>query len=70
MSSGNVKRHPKRMRRICCRDEEDGKKIKASSCELKAVSCQLKVLNDGGRQGVIMRGMLSIILSGSERSIE
>ena len=37
---GNVKRHPKRMRRICCRGEEDGKKIKAISCELSAKSAE------------------------------
>ena len=35
---GNVNRHPKRIRRICTRGEESGKKIKAISCELKAVS--------------------------------
>ena len=33
-----ARRHSERQRRIYCRDKEDGKKIKASSCELKAVS--------------------------------
>ena len=33
------------------------------------MSCQLKVLNDSGRQGVIMREMLSVIRSECEGSI-
>jgi len=37
--TGNVNRHPERQRRICCCGEEDGKKIKAISCELSAISC-------------------------------
>ena len=39
---GNVNRHPKRMRRICTRGEESGKKIKAISYKLLAISCELK----------------------------
>ncbi|MFR1861601.1 MAG: hypothetical protein ACLTJQ_05125 [Dialister invisus] len=27
------------VRRVCCRGEESGKKIKAISCELSAISC-------------------------------
>ena len=34
----NVRRHPERQRRIYYRSEEDGKKIKAISCELSAAS--------------------------------
>ena len=34
------------MGRICTRDEESRKKIKAISCELAAGSWQLKVPND------------------------
>ena len=37
----NIKRHSERQRRICIRDEESRKKIKAISCELWAVSCEL-----------------------------
>ena len=40
-SDANVNRHPERMWRICIRDEESRKKIKAISCELLAVSCEL-----------------------------
>ena len=34
----SVRRHPEQMRRSCTRDEENGKKIKAISCELSATS--------------------------------
>ena len=34
----NVRRHPEQMRRSCTRGEENGKKIKAISCELSATS--------------------------------
>ena len=37
----NIKRHSERQRRICHRGGEDGKKIKAISCELSATSCEL-----------------------------
>ena len=41
----NVRRHPEQMRRSCTRDEENGKKIKAISCELLAVSCEPSAKN-------------------------
>ena len=34
----NIKRHSERQRRICHRGGEDGKKIKAISCERSATS--------------------------------
>jgi len=38
----NERRHSERQRRIYDRGGENGKKIKAISCELLAVSCELK----------------------------
>ena len=37
--------------------------------KIKAVSCQLKVLNDTGRQGVIVRETLNVILNECEGSM-
>ena len=81
----NIKRHSERQRRICHRGGEDGKKIKAISCELSATSCELLAIscelkaeayfplgvirNNSKGFAVVVRGALIVIRSKCEGSV-